>query len=371
LKIVFLCGSLEPGRDGVGDYVRLLAAKVMTHGHEASIVALNDYHITNEYKGIQKASNIDLNVLRIPASFRLKKRIILAQKWINVFAPEWISLQFVPYAFHSKGLPFLLSFYLQKLAKHRKVHIMFHELWIGINTESSIYHIFFGSLQRFLIRFLIKKAQPKVIHTHTHLYQYKISKLGLKPAYLPLFSNISKFTANDRVKSIIENKQISFVLFGSIHPKAPLKNFVEEVVSYARNNKVHVSLVIIGLCGNEAENWARAWKRSGLTVKIFGAQSPACISEILSSASIGISTTPVLLAEKSGAVAAMREHGLPIISISKPWHPRGTKNLVYPDGVQEYHLGSLESCLQNLKTNSFYYTISYVSCQFINALSNT
>ena len=42
MRIVFICGSLEPGRDGVGDYVRHLAVAVAQQGHETAAVALRD-----------------------------------------------------------------------------------------------------------------------------------------------------------------------------------------------------------------------------------------------------------------------------------------------------------------------------------------
>ena len=49
MKIAFLCGSLEPGFDGVGDYVRMLASEVIVQGHQAVIVAINDTHLKKEY----------------------------------------------------------------------------------------------------------------------------------------------------------------------------------------------------------------------------------------------------------------------------------------------------------------------------------
>lgn len=45
MKLLFLCTSLEPGRDGVGDYVRLLAEACIEAGHECRLLALNDEHL--------------------------------------------------------------------------------------------------------------------------------------------------------------------------------------------------------------------------------------------------------------------------------------------------------------------------------------
>jgi hypothetical protein len=370
MKIAFICGSLEPGRDGVGDYVRLLAGKLKMHGRQVIAVALNEPHILNEYNGIQKVGNVDLNVFRIPNDFSTRKRFQHLKKWIDVFDPDWISIQFVPFSFHSKGLPFLISFYLRKLTRRRKVHIMFHELWVGMNIGSPIKQIYWGTLQRFLIYSLIKKLQPAVIHTNTRLYQNKISKLGFKVGYLPLFSNIPRLAENHRFKLAVKNhKQISFVLFGSIHPGAPIRSFAREAALYAKENNIQILLLIVGRCGIESEHWAIEWRRAGMRVKILGEQTSNCISAILNQASVGISTTPGLLAEKSGAVAAMREHGLPVICVSEPWYPRGINNLAFPGEVLTYHSGNLENCLENLKSVPSYYSVSEVSHQFINALS--
>src|SRR4030095_903714 len=105
MKIAFLCGSLEPGCDGVGDYVRRLASEIILQGHTPILVAINDLHIISEYNGFQSIANADIAVCRIPSCLSIKERFKLAKKRINAFAPDWLSIQFVPYAFHSKGLP--------------------------------------------------------------------------------------------------------------------------------------------------------------------------------------------------------------------------------------------------------------------------
>ena len=46
MKIVFICGSAQPGKDGVGDYVRLLALSLLKMGHQAAIVAYNDKFVS-------------------------------------------------------------------------------------------------------------------------------------------------------------------------------------------------------------------------------------------------------------------------------------------------------------------------------------
>ena len=168
MKILFLCGSLEPGKDGVGDYTRRLAGELIRQGHEAAIV-------------------------RIPSMFSAKKRFSLASGFINSFDPEWLSLQFVPYSFNVKGLPFGLAGKLKKIGKGRKWHIMFHELWLQRYTGVSLKIKILSYIQEFIVCRMLVKLNPKLIHTHLPFYQTLIKKRGYDTLALPLFSNIRVF----------------------------------------------------------------------------------------------------------------------------------------------------------------------------------
>ena len=151
MQVIFLCGSLEPGRDGVGDYVRRLAMELMQQGHQSGAVALNDKHITHEISSVQQAALQELPVLRLPSVWPANKRFEHAQRWIDDFGPDWLSLQFVPFSFHSKGLPLDLASRLASLGRGRSWHIMIHELWVGMDCESPLKHKLWGSIQRLLI----------------------------------------------------------------------------------------------------------------------------------------------------------------------------------------------------------------------------
>jgi hypothetical protein len=61
----------------------------------------------------------------------------------------------------------------------------------------------------------------------------------------------------------------------------------------------------------------------------------------LCKSTIGLSTTPATLAEKSGSIAAMSKHGLPVICISRSWNPRGLKEIKPLPGIFEYRKGNL------------------------------
>ena len=373
MNILFLCGSLEPGRDGVGDYVRRLSGELIRQGHKVAALALNDRHLEWEFLGVQEIEETKLAVLRIPAAWPSKTRFARAKEWIQELAPEWLSLQFVPFAFHLKGLPFGLSKQLARLGEGRHWHIMFHELWVGMDEESSKKLVWWGWIQRGLIKSLLKKLSPAVLHTQTRLYQSHLERLGYKAEHLSLFGNIpvvrkTKPASFDEDVSDTNKDKIWFVLFGGIHPGAPVEKFSKAISGYARNKEVQVLLTIIGRCGKEQEHWAKIWASFGLSVEVLGEQSPAIISQVLRYGSVGISTTPLSLTEKSGAAAAMREHGLPVLNISRQWHPKGFPDLEHPSWVFEYSEENFESCLTAKPIKSPENNLTQVSHQLINSL---
>ncbi len=345
MKIVFLCGSLEPACDGVGDYTRRLAGEMIRQGHQVAAVALNDTHLQELLMGRQHSEGVDLPVLRIPADWKPGLRLEYVRIWIEEFDPDWLSLQFVPFSFHPKGLSFGLGSLLKKLGKGRRWHIMFHELWVGMDINSPRKHIWWGQTQRLLIRQLIKKIKPAVVHTQTRLYQLLLLKLGVNALYLPLFSNIPLLNHSSPLPVEEQKRTPNFVLFGGIHPKAPVEEFAKEAALYAKKREEIGILTIIGRCGNEQSRWLSVCESAGLVVDLLGEQSPENISEVLINASIGISTTPTLLAEKSGSVAAMWAHKLPVIGISQPWSPREVNWLDPLAGIVEFRQGNLEACM--------------------------
>jgi hypothetical protein len=105
MKIAFLCSSLEPGRDGVGDYTRTLAGELVRLGHQVFLIALNDRWITGE-KAEEQAR---LQTLRFGPNLSIAGRVTIARQALDQFAPDWVSLQYVCYGFHPKGLPWRWS----------------------------------------------------------------------------------------------------------------------------------------------------------------------------------------------------------------------------------------------------------------------
>ena len=39
-KLLFICGGLEPGKDGIGDYARRIARRLADYGHHSLLLSL-------------------------------------------------------------------------------------------------------------------------------------------------------------------------------------------------------------------------------------------------------------------------------------------------------------------------------------------
>ncbi|MBC7888330.1 MAG: hypothetical protein H7Z13_10620 [Ferruginibacter sp.] len=375
MKIIFLCGSLEPGRDGVGDYTRRLAGEMIRQGHQAGIIALNDLHLSTAFNGEQQSDGMVLPVLRLPSLWLPSERFQHAGLWIDDFNPEWLSLQFVPFSFHPRGLTFGISRSLLRLGKNRKWHIMFHELWVGMHRHAPKKEVIWGYVQRRLIFSLITKLKPTLIHTQSSLYRAQIAQLGFEAVLLPLFSNIP-ITANGEVffdkpaEPGYKKQKISMVLFGGIHKGGPVEPFAREVKAYSKKTGVPVSLIILGRGGSEQQHWEEAWKKQELEVVLMGEQSPVEISTILRRASYGITTTVLWKVEKSGSVAAMVEHGLKVICVAAPWQPRNLPRLEKVPGVMEYEEGKLQSLFNSTKEAASFSKVAEVSKNLVHSFTS-
>ncbi|MBD1365008.1 hypothetical protein IDJ77_14400 [Mucilaginibacter sp. ZT4R22] len=368
INIVFICSSLEQGHDGVGDYTRRLSAALIKAGHSCAILSVSDRHTENILESTQQADGVDVPVLRLSSDIEIKKRFEIAKEWVDKIDPQWLSLQFVPFGYHPKGLKLGLSKMLLTLSKGRRWHMMFHELWVGMaNEESKKLHLW-GQAQRILIKSLIKNLKPAVIHTQTRLYQTLLAKMSFKAGYLPLYSNIPVVGSQSGERAA--EGEISFVVFGAIHDKAPIQQFAKEAAQYADKFKRPLTLTIIGRGNNEQQRWAGAWAEAGLPVNRLGELPARQISEVLSGATIGLSATALAVIEKSGSYAAMREHGLHVISVSKAWTPTGVAKPAIPEGVTEYTIGNLEECIADSKFIPYGSSVEQVSAKFARALIN-
>jgi hypothetical protein len=311
MNILFICGALEPGKDGVGDYTRRLAGAVQSLGHRSSIIALSDPYVAEETMATQFAENNIISVLRISANAGDTHRYRRAREWADAFEPVWISLQFVPYAFSPKGLPFYLVKGLKTLlVKKRQLHIMFHEIWVGTENNLDWKRWVTAFLQQNIIRRMISSLQPAIMHTQLPLAQYNLQALAKHIHPLPLFSNIDVF--NQPLQTGNEVLRIGF--FSQAAASTPIVSFMEMLCSNARAAGSSMELWFIG--GNPASmrETGEMINKKGLFNKLSytGFLSPEGISAALQHCTLGITQVPRHALGKSGSVAAFLHHGVPV-----------------------------------------------------------
>lgn len=312
MKILFICGSLESGKDGVGDYSRRLAGELIRNGHEVQILALNDRSIELVEDTIQEDCGYSIPVLRIPEKLSWSDKLSLSHEYIQSYNPVWISLQFVPYSFHKKGLPLVLASKLHLAVKGYKIHIMFHELWLGIplNDNLSWKDKIVAVLQKSIIHQLIRKLRPDLITTSIKVYQQAL--FGQAVSILPLFGNIPlKKVLAERVK-----EKIIVVHFGTFTSnEADFKNQVNSLNQISKKFQKTLIFKIIGRGGNAKDKMLDIIRAivNDVTIINLGELSLEEISSCLQSADIGISRANAVLAGKSGSTIAMLEHGLPVL----------------------------------------------------------
>ncbi len=315
-KVVFLCGSLEQGCDGVGDYVRNIVGSLRTFGIEARAVSLMDKYCTN-----YNFSSTDLNqnqlFYRIPYNLSVSERVDVTKTLLQHLNPEWVSLQFVIYSFHPKGLPFFLPKLFKQIRLNYRWHIMFHETYIGFDRKADFKSKAIGSLQKTIINQTVKKIEPEILTVSHFLHKVLIERLGYKLNLIPLISNISYHTySSDILKSELQKISKNFAfeekksvgIFGTIYPDANLVTAFESIFKDFPNERCF-ELVTFGNGGNYLDDKINALLSAyGERIEIIklGKQSEEVIAMLLNYIDCAICSTTLQHISKSGVYAAYR-----------------------------------------------------------------
>ena len=316
MKITFLCSGSEPGRDGVGDYTRALAEQVEKLGHATQIIALNDRFAENEAPGER---------CRFAPSVPWNSRVRLAAKAVDGFDPDVVSVQFVPYGFHPKGLCFETARGLQSIIGERRTQLMLHELWIGEATEYGWKDQIIGAFQKSLVLDLVRRLRPAALQTSNPAYRDLLGRNGVAAQELSLFGNVPISDEPDRewlIERISDASRSSLLLlglFGTIHPQWSADGLL---AACGAGGKEPVILSIGRIDDAGAEILRQTQDRHGVLCISLGEQPSARVSQFLQEVDLGVATSPWALIGKSGTVAAMLDHGLPVVVTRDDWRLR-------------------------------------------------
>ncbi|MCX6981203.1 MAG: hypothetical protein NTV08_10690 [Verrucomicrobia bacterium] len=341
MKIAFITSSAEPGKDGMGDYTRSLAAALCGVGHEVLVVGLNDRWLADQ-SAVVSGKNADGVLLeRCPQSLPYAERIGRVAARLRDFGADWASFQMSCYAYHPKGLFFGLNRHLPKLASAvENWQVMFQELWIAFETDSTLKQRLVGILQRLAIKGGVRALRPKIFHTSTPLFRAMLKTIGIGASILPLAGSIpvnpdpgtewfhgllglvgakgAPIAADQRSGHLV----VGF--FGAIYPNWEPEPFFSSLRNVAQKTGQKVTILAAGRMGGGGEE---IWERLVPAYPDFGFQklgelSFGRVSQYLRNLDIGIAATPWLAIGKSSATAAMLDHGIPVMVTRNDCQPR-------------------------------------------------
>ncbi len=329
MKLLFLCGSLEPGRDGVGDYCILMARALRELGIECGLLAINDAHL-RPADGLVAEGNIEgTPFLRLAAGAEWRARSEPAKKFVDRFQPSWVSVQFVCYAFHPRGFASELGPQIASIVGPARVQVMFHEIWIGDALQYGLIDRAVGLLQKRSIRHLIRTLRPTTTHTSNAVYQHLLAGIGVHARRLPLPGNIAICEPDPGTPPIIRTsggREWVAGIFGSIHPRWSAEPWLDALSDMAAKDGRQLIIAHFGEPGAAGRAvWDRLSSSSAQRAKflLLGRKSAREISLLLQEVDFGLATSPWNLIEKSGATAAFLDHGVPVLVTRQDWLLRG------------------------------------------------
>lgn len=361
MKILFICGSLEPGKDGVGDYTRKLSIELCKLGSQVNIVAVRDKYTQVLQKRDLSESGLfsPITEIRIPAIISSNERKKVMSSLLENFSPDWLSIQYVGYSFDKRGIPLSFIKELKLLRIRAKIHIMFHEIWQGESDESKLKDKLVGFFQKQSAKILVFILRIKVISTSNVYYQQCLKKAGIIAGKIPIFSNIPMGNINsnevvyNQLPIMLLNNPQKFILgcfFGGFHPHIEL---TDQLIGLAADIKLKLNkqlfIVHIGNNLGTEDKFSSLRETTGINVAILGQHTDIDIADFMLKCDVGLSNHPKVLYEKSGSNSALLYNKCPILILRKSFEIDNRKI----SEIEEYRsINDIESFINQDK--SFY-----------------
>ena len=365
MKILFICSSQEPGRDGIGDYTRHLARELSKKGCDTSIIALYDRHLNTPVIDTE----IDtIPVLRLSGKHSLQNNLTPARKWIEKRKPDVISLQYVPYGFQAKGLPFQLPAMIKKLGQGSKVHIMFHELWLGESKDSTLKEKILGFLQRKITDSLVKNSGFGYTFANAAFYADCLQREGIQAQVMPIFNSLPVGTGNshllNRFPGYIFKERKKYVIaafFGGTHYHLTLKEKVVKLNEMIQATGKVLVAVHIGK-GKPEASFIEVFSSQQIEFIILGEQIAKDAADFFVHIDLGLSTYPKILYQKSSSMASMLNNGLPMVLLRNSFED-DNREINEVKEVEE--IKSINSFINQPKSFTYQYSADYTVEQYL------
>ena len=339
MKICFITGQKESKQCGITDYVELLAKELEKLGHE-----IEQYFINKDSAESTGLPNADL-----------------------------YSIQFAPYAYADNGMPKTILNFLAKELCSKRVHLNFHEIWVGAYPRANWKERGIGWLQKMLILGFINKCKPVWITSSNAAALDRLKQAGVPAMFLYLFGNIP-YSANS--KATTKGHMLKVAFFGTPYADFPYDKLGNFFSTLSKNSGKKVEIILIGRQRDDTgSNYLYAMcKKHEFFIERTGELSTDLISELLQKCTLGVSTTPYDVIGKSGAMSAMLEHGLPVLAYDDGDTP--LESLFIPDPFKDQIFlindhSSVEKLLQYIEKprKSFFDGVAHTANKLLNLVS--
>jgi hypothetical protein len=266
VRIAFVTGSLEPGKDGVGDYTRLLAGACAAQGASCELIALADPHLEET----TTATAAGVRVLRLPMRMAWADRIQQLRQQITSFGPAWVSLQLVPYSFERRGLAIRLARDFSGAIAPCRLQIMLHEIWID-GTGAWLRRLVSAMQKRCVLR--LCRTPGALVHTSNGTYQHQLGREGVSARRLALFGSldIAGTGALDWLAPVLASAGCDAAsrrehwwlcaLFGTLHPVWPAEPLFSNLEAAAAAAGKRLAIVSVGRIGSGEPLWTSLCQR--------------------------------------------------------------------------------------------------------------
>lgn len=328
MKIAFFCSCLEPGKDGVGDYMRQLAAECARQsGGNNLLVSLNDGDLPPSEATEERQEG--LRTLRLGAGRSWSGRAEEVAPVLKEFSPDAVSFHYIPFGFHPRGLAHGWPGPLHKLFQAWPIHLMFHELWLGSYLGAPWKERLLGEIQKLEMRHLVRKWRPRAIHTSNPAYVSLLREAGIPATRLRMYGAIPKVPEEDVSKWFAEEMEASGItfdpaqrddywfglFFGTLHanwPHEPLFGILEKA---AAKRKKKVVILSLGFLRSGDLLWSRLQHayRDRFQFARLGQKPSEDVARLFASVDFGLTSSPGNILGKSSAAAAMMDHELPVL----------------------------------------------------------
>lgn len=322
MNILIVCSCLEPGRCGIGDYSRRLATQLSYSGHNVILFSFGDSYVDCFLDQSLSTDDYSIRICRFRSRLLDKKSFYIAQQILDNFKPALVSIQYNPYSFSPKGIPFRFLYAFSKLASTIPVHIVFHEIWVSYRLPVSWRKKIYTPFQKLAILYLMRCLNVVSSFTTNLFYQSLLSGVNISADLIPVFScckvSASYSLSNCADKSVhdilLNWSGPKLLVFGNLNGTLCLRHlslFIKE-----KNLESNPCLfLVVGKLSSHSKSVAKevfSKFMSSSRLCYSGPVDELSLSVIIQNVDYAITTYPYELAGKSSAVATLRAHDLPV-----------------------------------------------------------